>query len=186
MRHPPWEQRCHRSADLPLACRAAFAVLDKFERGETTAVSGGLAENIRMRFGRVQKGFAIVSNVRGLGPTVGMDLMVARQSKEPALTKHLIIRCSSPGGPWGKPGSSHRSMRDGWYGGRPFRADVGLNLVSAFGRDCRRNLGGPPRRNRTRRCSCGECPRRPNPLVDSGRGPPWWLSYHDAANKNEP
>lgn len=78
----------------PVACAAALAVLDRFDRPETLEhanLLGGLLRN-RMEswFGK----FPCIGHIRGLGPMQAMELVKGRRTKEPdkpataALVKH--------------------------------------------------------------------------------------------------
>ncbi len=51
------------------------------------------------RFKEFYEKYPVVGDVRGLGAMVGMELVVDRQTKEPAtaLTKQLVARCREKG-----------------------------------------------------------------------------------------
>ena len=51
------------------------------------------------RFKKFEKEYEVVGDVRGLGAMVGMELVVDRETKEPAtaMTKQLVNRCREKG-----------------------------------------------------------------------------------------
>jgi 4-aminobutyrate aminotransferase/(S)-3-amino-2-methylpropionate transaminase len=83
----------------PVACRAALAVLDLFEKNWLLSRAEQIGERVLERFKGFQENYFIVGDVRGLGAMVGMELVVDRKSKEPAtaLTKRLINLCREKG-----------------------------------------------------------------------------------------
>jgi len=83
----------------PVACRAALAVLDQFEKKGLLARAEQIGRKALERFRAFQKDFPVVGDVRGLGAMVGMELVADRKTKEPAtaLTKQLVARCREKG-----------------------------------------------------------------------------------------
>jgi 4-aminobutyrate aminotransferase/(S)-3-amino-2-methylpropionate transaminase len=69
----------------PLACAAALAVLEIFEKeeGELLKRSRKIGETLRNRMNHWKDRFQIIGDVRGLGPMMGMELVKDRQTKEP-------------------------------------------------------------------------------------------------------
>ena len=83
----------------PVACRAALAVLEQFEKKSLLARAGEIGKKTIERFLAFQKDFPVVGDVRGLGAMVAMELVVDRKTKEPAtaFTKQLVARCREKG-----------------------------------------------------------------------------------------
>jgi 4-aminobutyrate aminotransferase / (S)-3-amino-2-methylpropionate transaminase / 5-aminovalerate transaminase len=83
----------------PVACAAALAVLNQFEKKNLLARAEQIGQKAIERFRAFQKEFPVVGDVRGLGAMVGMELVVDRKTKEPAaaLTKQLVNRCREKG-----------------------------------------------------------------------------------------
>jgi 4-aminobutyrate aminotransferase/(S)-3-amino-2-methylpropionate transaminase len=83
----------------PLACRAALAVLDLFEREDLPARAAQIGEIIFRRFGEMQQRYDLVGDVRGLGAMVAMELVRDRHTKEPAREEsaEIIHRCHEAG-----------------------------------------------------------------------------------------
>lgn len=86
-------------AGNPVACRAALAVLDFFEKNDLLARANRIGEIVLEKFKQFQEHFSVVGDVRGLGAMVGMELVVNRRTKEPAtsLTKELVNLCREKG-----------------------------------------------------------------------------------------
>jgi len=82
----------------PVSCRAALAVLD-FLNEDFLLRSQELGERVRGHFLDLQKEFAIIGDVRGLGPMLAMELVEDRQTRKPATdkTKALVSRCLEKG-----------------------------------------------------------------------------------------
>jgi 4-aminobutyrate aminotransferase/(S)-3-amino-2-methylpropionate transaminase len=68
----------------PLACAAAHAVLDEFERGDLLRRSEAIGVRIEARARAWAQQFAIVGDVRRRGAMVGVELVRNRETKEPA------------------------------------------------------------------------------------------------------
>jgi len=73
----------------PVACAAGLAVLDEVEREEFRARSEVLGQKLRSRLDEIATRVENVGEVRGLGPMLALELVVDRETKEPAaeLTK---------------------------------------------------------------------------------------------------
>jgi 4-aminobutyrate aminotransferase/(S)-3-amino-2-methylpropionate transaminase len=67
----------------PVACAAANAVLDLYEREDMAARSREIGLVVTDRFLKFQKQFSFVGDVRGLGGMVAMELVKNRTTKEP-------------------------------------------------------------------------------------------------------
>jgi len=67
----------------PVACAAALAVLDIYEREDLAARSCEIGQTVIDRFLKLQEHFACIGDVRGLGGMVAMELVKDRTSKEP-------------------------------------------------------------------------------------------------------
>jgi len=82
----------------PISCRAGLEVLNLL-RGELLEKVVQLGERLRDRFLALQRERAIIGDVRGLGPMIGMELVKDGQSKEPAVDEagELVRRCYEKG-----------------------------------------------------------------------------------------
>jgi 4-aminobutyrate aminotransferase/(S)-3-amino-2-methylpropionate transaminase len=67
----------------PVACAAALAVLDLFERDDYAARSREIGHAVTERFLGLQERFPMIGDVRGLGGMVAMELVKDRTTKEP-------------------------------------------------------------------------------------------------------
>ncbi len=67
----------------PVACAAALAVLDLFEKDDYAARSREIGHIITKRFLSLQEQYSIVGDVRGLGGMAAMELVKDRSTKEP-------------------------------------------------------------------------------------------------------
>jgi 4-aminobutyrate aminotransferase / (S)-3-amino-2-methylpropionate transaminase / 5-aminovalerate transaminase len=83
----------------PVACRAALVVLEQFEKKKLLTRGEEIGNKVMKRFKEFYEKYPVVGDVRGLGAMVGMELVVDRQTKEPAtaLTKQLVARCREKG-----------------------------------------------------------------------------------------
>jgi 4-aminobutyrate aminotransferase/(S)-3-amino-2-methylpropionate transaminase len=83
----------------PVACRAAIAVLEQFEKKDLLSKAEKIGKKVFQRFREIQERFSVVGDVRGLGAMVGMELVADRKTKEPAttFTKQLVNRCREKG-----------------------------------------------------------------------------------------
>lgn len=67
----------------PVACAAALAVLDLYEREDLAARSRQIGMTVTERFLKFQERFPFIGEVRGLGGMVAMELVKDRTTKEP-------------------------------------------------------------------------------------------------------
>src|SRR5437899_2979526 len=67
----------------PVACAAALAVLDLYEKEDYAARSRDVGQAIIKRFVKLQAKYSLVGDVRGLGGMVAMELVKDRGTKEP-------------------------------------------------------------------------------------------------------
>ncbi|HEX6509456.1 MAG TPA: 4-aminobutyrate--2-oxoglutarate transaminase [Chloroflexota bacterium] len=83
----------------PVACGAALAVLDLFERENLVVRAQEIGEFVFRRFDAMKEERDLVGDVRGLGAMVAMELVRDRVTKEPAIdeTAAIIHRCHEAG-----------------------------------------------------------------------------------------
>jgi 4-aminobutyrate aminotransferase/(S)-3-amino-2-methylpropionate transaminase len=83
----------------PVACRAALAVLDQFEKNNLLSRAEQIGKRVLEKFEEFYQHYRIVGDVRGIGAMVGMELVADRKTKEPAtaFTKQLVNRCREKG-----------------------------------------------------------------------------------------
>jgi 4-aminobutyrate aminotransferase/(S)-3-amino-2-methylpropionate transaminase len=83
----------------PLACRAALAVIEQFERKKLLPRGEEIGKKVLKEFREFYEKYPVVGDVRGLGAMVGMELVADRKTKEPAtaLTKQLVAKCREKG-----------------------------------------------------------------------------------------
>ncbi|HEX4926172.1 MAG TPA: 4-aminobutyrate--2-oxoglutarate transaminase [Bdellovibrionales bacterium] len=83
----------------PVACAAALAVFELFEKGDLLARSKRLGEKIEARLRGWQQKYSVIGNVRGLGPMQAIELVKDPKSKEPnpEATKALMAYCNRNG-----------------------------------------------------------------------------------------
>src|SRR5213595_285856 len=67
----------------PVACAAALAVLDLYEKEDLAARSREIGKAVIKRFVKLQEKYSLVGDVRGLGGMVAMELVKDRGTKEP-------------------------------------------------------------------------------------------------------
>ncbi|MDQ2716055.1 MAG: 4-aminobutyrate--2-oxoglutarate transaminase [Chloroflexota bacterium] len=67
----------------PVACAAAIAVLDLYEKEDLATRSQQIGQIVSERFQKLQEHYPFVGDVRGLGGMVAMELVRDRESKEP-------------------------------------------------------------------------------------------------------
>ena len=67
----------------PVACAAALAVLDLFEKEDYAARSREIGQIITKRFLNLQEHYPLIGDVRGLGGMAAMELVKDRSTKEP-------------------------------------------------------------------------------------------------------
>ena len=68
----------------PLACRAAIEVIRTIDEENLLAEATRVGDRVKSHFQRLAKQYDVIGDVRGLGAMVGMELVVDRQTKEPA------------------------------------------------------------------------------------------------------
>src|SRR5438445_4333481 len=71
-------------AGNPLACAAANAVLDVFERGDLLARAKSIGEHFDRRAKDWAGRFDLIGDVRGLGAMRAIELVKSRETREPA------------------------------------------------------------------------------------------------------
>ncbi|OGP72602.1 MAG: 4-aminobutyrate transaminase [Deltaproteobacteria bacterium RBG_16_49_23] len=83
----------------PVACRAALAVLDQFEKKNLLTRAEQIGKRVLEKFLEFKEIYSVIGDVRGLGAMVGMELVTDRKTKEPAttLTKQLVTICRDKG-----------------------------------------------------------------------------------------
>jgi 4-aminobutyrate aminotransferase/(S)-3-amino-2-methylpropionate transaminase len=83
----------------PVSCRAALAVLDQFVKKDLLKRAQKIGQIVMEKFRDFQNKYEIIGDVRGIGAMVGMELVIDRQTKEPAtvFTKELISLCRERG-----------------------------------------------------------------------------------------
>ncbi len=83
----------------PIACAAALAVFDIIATENLLARGKALGEKLRTRLEALQNQYAIIGDVRGLGPMMAMELVHDRETKQPAadLAKALVSHCIAKG-----------------------------------------------------------------------------------------
>ncbi len=83
----------------PVACAAALAVIESFERGELTARANELGNRFHKRAKSWQARWGMIGEVRGLGAMQAMELVRSAESREPAEeeTKQIIKFCYEHG-----------------------------------------------------------------------------------------
>jgi len=86
-------------AGNPVACRAALAVLDQFEKKNLLTRAEQIGKRVSEKFLEFKEIYSVIGDVRGLGAMVGMELVTDRKTKEPAttLTKQLVTICRDKG-----------------------------------------------------------------------------------------
>jgi 4-aminobutyrate aminotransferase / (S)-3-amino-2-methylpropionate transaminase / 5-aminovalerate transaminase len=67
----------------PVACAAALAVLDLYEKEDYAARSREIGHIITKRFLKLQEHYSLIGDVRGLGGMAAMELVKDRSTKEP-------------------------------------------------------------------------------------------------------
>lgn len=83
----------------PVACAAALAVIELFERGDLLARAKRLGEKVESRLRGWQQRYPVIGNVRGLGPMQAIELVKNPTTKEPnaEATKALMSYCNKNG-----------------------------------------------------------------------------------------
>jgi 4-aminobutyrate aminotransferase/(S)-3-amino-2-methylpropionate transaminase len=83
----------------PVACAAALAVIEELTETDMLARAKEQGRIIRERLDPLAESNAIVGEVRGLGPMVALELVIDKQTKEPAkiATAAVVKRCHENG-----------------------------------------------------------------------------------------
>jgi len=83
----------------PVACSAALAVLETFEKDNILEKSEILGEKLNRRLLQLYDKYELIGDVRGKGPMMAMELVNDRTSKEPAQekTQKLVRFCYEKG-----------------------------------------------------------------------------------------
>jgi 4-aminobutyrate aminotransferase/(S)-3-amino-2-methylpropionate transaminase len=86
-------------AGNPLACAAALAVLDIYEREDLVARAVEIGTTLRETLERLQASTPAIGDVRGLGAMLAFELVEDRESRAPdaALTQRLVARARERG-----------------------------------------------------------------------------------------
>jgi 4-aminobutyrate aminotransferase / (S)-3-amino-2-methylpropionate transaminase / 5-aminovalerate transaminase len=86
-------------AGNPLACAAANAVIDVFERGELLSRANHIGRQFERRAKDWQKEFNFIGDIRGLGAMRAIELVKSRDTREPAPeeTKKISQYCYEHG-----------------------------------------------------------------------------------------
>jgi 4-aminobutyrate aminotransferase/(S)-3-amino-2-methylpropionate transaminase len=86
-------------AGNPLACAAALAVLDIFERQDLSRRANELGDMFQMRARKWQKLWPLVGDIRGLGAMQAIELVRSPETREPAAeeTKQVMQYCYEHG-----------------------------------------------------------------------------------------
>lgn len=79
----------------PLSCAASLAVLDVIEEEKLVEKSEQLGKEMLKMFEEMKQKYAVIGDVRGLGPMCAMELVKNRDTKEPAteLTEEIVQYC---------------------------------------------------------------------------------------------
>jgi 4-aminobutyrate aminotransferase/(S)-3-amino-2-methylpropionate transaminase len=79
----------------PLACVAALAVLDMFEKKDLSRRANEIGANFQARAKEWQKKWPLIGDVRGLGAMQAIELVRSRETREPAAeeTRQVIEYC---------------------------------------------------------------------------------------------
>lgn len=83
----------------PVSCAAALAVLEVFEEEKLLEKAKALGLKLRARFESWKNQFELVGDVRGIGPMQALELVLDRETKEPAAdkAKALVKFCCDRG-----------------------------------------------------------------------------------------
>ena len=85
----------HSHSNDPLACAAGSATLDVLEEEDLAAQARRLGSYLKSKLHELAERFEIVGDVRGRGLLQGIELVLDRQTREPATTegKEITERC---------------------------------------------------------------------------------------------
>ena len=83
----------------PLGCAAALAVIEELESTDLLQRAEKLGQTIRARLEPLAEELALVGEVRGLGPMIGVELVSDKTTKEPAklAAAAVVKRCHDNG-----------------------------------------------------------------------------------------
>ncbi len=83
----------------PISCRAALATIDVIEEEQLVERSAELGQYVRERFEKLQEKYPIIGDVRGLGLSIGVDLVADPVTKERAkdAAAKICYRCWQKG-----------------------------------------------------------------------------------------
>ena len=86
-------------AGNPISCNAALAVLDILLNDGLLETGAALGEKISSRFKALSERYEMIGEVRGRGPMMAMELVLNRETKEPASAeaKKLVQWCYEKG-----------------------------------------------------------------------------------------
>ncbi|MXY84925.1 MAG: aminotransferase class III-fold pyridoxal phosphate-dependent enzyme, partial [Chloroflexi bacterium] len=89
----------HSHSNDPLACAAGSATLDVLEEEDLAAQARRLGSYLKSKLHELAERFEIVGDVRGRGLLQGIELVLDRQTREPATTegKAITERCLQSG-----------------------------------------------------------------------------------------
>lgn len=71
----------------PIACAAALAVMDIFEKENLLEKGLKLGQDLGLRLAEFMKKYEIIGDVRGIGPMMALELVEDRKTKKPAAEK---------------------------------------------------------------------------------------------------
>jgi len=79
----------------PIACEAALAVFDIFEKEDLLARAKVLGENLQRRLQALKEKHLLIGDIRGIGPMAALELVLDREAKTPApdKVKQLVEFC---------------------------------------------------------------------------------------------
>lgn len=83
----------------PLACAAAIAVLDVFKDEDILGRARKLGQQLREGFETLKENFAVIGDVRGLGPMLALEFVTDLASRQPAsgLVSRLVSKARDSG-----------------------------------------------------------------------------------------
>jgi 4-aminobutyrate aminotransferase/(S)-3-amino-2-methylpropionate transaminase len=83
----------------PVACAAALAVFDLFEKGDLLKRAQSLGAKLGERLGQWAERYPVIGETRGLGPMRAIELVKDRKTREPnpELAKKLVKHCYEKG-----------------------------------------------------------------------------------------
>ncbi len=83
----------------PVACAAALAVFDLFEKGDVLQQARAIGEVLRSRFSAWREEFTAIGDVRGLGPMLALEFVKNRETREPhpEIAQNLVRHCYENG-----------------------------------------------------------------------------------------